>query len=103
MAYPILVRANVANGTTTVECLVKHPMDSGFVKDKAGKLIPPHHIDVISFTHNGKTVLTGFWGPAVSKNPFFSFAFSGGKSGDTIGIAWVDNEGQRSATTAKIA
>jgi sulfur-oxidizing protein SoxZ len=102
MAYPILVRARAAHGVTTVACLVKHPMDSGFVK-KAGKLIPPHYIEVIEFTHNGKTVLTGFWGPAVSRNPFFSFAFKGGKKGDTVGIAWVDNKGERAAVSAKIA
>ena len=29
-------------------------------------------------THNGKTVLSAEWGPAVSKNPFLSFRFAGG-------------------------
>jgi len=103
MTYPILVRASVADGVTTVESLVKHPMDSGFVKDKAGKLIPPHYIEVIDFTHEGKLVMRAFWGPAISQNPFSKFSFKGGKSGDTIGIAWVDNKGERSSATAKIA
>ena len=32
-----------ANGDTTeVQALVQHPMDSGFVKDANGNLIPPH-------------------------------------------------------------
>lgn len=102
MAHQILVRAQAAGGSTTVEALVKHPMDSGFVKDAAGKLIPPHYIEVIEFTHNGKVVLTGFWGPAVSQNPFIKFAFKGGKSGDAIGVSWVDNKGETANTTAKI-
>lgn len=89
-------------GTTTVEALIKHPMDSGFVKNKQGKLIPPHYIEVIEFYHDGKIVLAGFWGPAVSKNPFIKFSFKGGKSGDPIGVSWVDNKGETATTSAKI-
>lgn len=102
MAHQILVRAMTSDDTTTVEALVKHPMDSGFVKDKNGKLIPPHYIEVIDFTHKGKLVLRGFWGPAVSKNPFIKFSFKGGKSGDPIGVAWIDNKGETASTSANI-
>jgi len=103
MANQILARATVSGGVTTVQALVKHPMDSGFVKDKAGKIIPPHYIEVIEFALNGKVVLTGFWGPAVSRNPYSKFMFKGGKSGDTISIAWVDNLGKKAGTEVKIA
>lgn len=102
MAHQILVHATTSGDTTTVEALIKHPMDSGFVKDAQGKLIPPHYIEVIEFSCNGKVVLTGFWGPAVSKNPFIKFSFKGGKSGDTIGVSWVDNKGEKASTAAKI-
>lgn len=102
MAHQILVHATTAAGTTTVEALIKHPMDSGFIKDAQGRLIPPHYIEVIEFTCNGKVVLTGFWGPAVSQNPFIKFSFQGGKSGDPIGISWVDNKGETASATAKI-
>lgn len=103
MAHTILIRAMVNGGVTTVESLVKHPMDSGFVKDSSGKLIPPHYIEVIEFAHNGGVVLTGYWGPAISKNPFSKFSFKGGKSGDTISVSWADNEGEHASTSAKIA
>ena len=102
MTHQILIHATTSNGVTTLEALVKHPMDSGFVKDKAGKIIPPHYIEVITFTHAGKIVLTGFWGPAVSKNPFIKFSFKGGKSGDPITIAWVDNKGETASVGSKI-
>ncbi|HQT85412.1 MULTISPECIES: thiosulfate oxidation carrier complex protein SoxZ [Acidiphilium] len=102
MAHQILVHAMSSGGSTTVEALIKHPMDSGFVKDKAGKIIPAHYIEVIEFTHKGKIVLTGYWGPAVSKNPFIKFSFKGGKSGDPIGISWVDNKGETAATSSNI-
>lgn len=102
MAHQILIHASTASGMTTVEALVKHPMDSGFVKDKAGKIIPPHYIEVIEFTHAGKVVLTGFWGPAVSKNPFIKFSFKGGKSGDPISVSWVDNKGENASVSSNI-
>jgi sulfur-oxidizing protein SoxZ len=102
MAHQILVHAMTSGDTTTVQALIKHPMDSGFVKDAQGKLIPPHYIEVIEFSCNGKVVLTGLWGPAVSQNPFIKFSFKGGKSGDTIGVSWVDNKGEKASTAAKI-
>ncbi|HQT83746.1 MULTISPECIES: thiosulfate oxidation carrier complex protein SoxZ [Acidiphilium] len=102
MAHQILVHATTSGDTTTVEALIKHPMDSGFVRDKAGKIIPPHYIEVIEFTCQGRTVLTGYWGPAVSKNPFIKFSFKGGKAGQPIGIAWVDNKGETATSTANI-
>ncbi|CAG4906086.1 unnamed protein product [Acidocella sp. C78] len=102
MAHQILVHATTSGGVTTVEALIKHPMDSGFVKGKDGKLIPPHYIEVVEFTHKGKLVLRGFWGPAVSKNPFIRFSFKGGASGDPIGVSWVDNKGETANMSAAI-
>ena len=69
MASTIRVRA-VANGESTeVQSLIQHPMDSGFVKDTKGELIPPHHIEVVEFEYDGQKVFTALWGPAVSKDP----------------------------------
>jgi sulfur-oxidizing protein SoxZ len=99
----IRVRAVASGDTTLVQSLIQHPMDSGFIKNKkTGKLIPPHHIEVLEFQHGGKTVFTAFWGPAVSKNPYVKFAFKGGKKGDDIKVSWVDNKGQSDSLTAKI-
>jgi sulfur-oxidizing protein SoxZ len=102
MASTIRVRATANGGTTEVQSLIRHPMDSGFVKDKSGKLIPPHHIDVVQFEHGGKTVFTALWGPAVSKDPYLKFSFKGGKKGDDLKVSWVDNKGETDSLTAKI-
>jgi sulfur-oxidizing protein SoxZ len=102
MASTIRVRA-VANGDTTdVQSLIQHPMDSGFVKDAKGELIPPHHIEVVKFEHKDKTVLTAFWGPAVSKDPYLKFSFKGAQKGDELKVSWVDNKGASDSTVAKI-
>lgn len=75
----IRVRAIAGADTTEVQALVQHPMDSGFVKDSKGQLIPPHHIETVQFETGGKVVFTALWGPAVSKDPFVKFSFKGGR------------------------
>ena len=102
MVSTIRVRA-IANGDTTeVQALIQHPMDSGFVKDAQGQVIPAHFIQQLTFEHNGKPVFVADWGPAVSKDPYVKFAFKGASKGDELKISWVDNKGASDSTTAKI-
>jgi sulfur-oxidizing protein SoxZ len=103
MASTIRVKAVSSGGRTQVQSLIRHPMDSGFVKDrKTGKPIPAHHIEVLQFELGGKTVFTAFWGPAISKDPYLKFSFKGGKKGDELKISWVDNKGASDSLMAKI-
>jgi sulfur-oxidizing protein SoxZ len=102
MAGTIRVRATASGDTTEVQSLIRHPMDSGFVKDAKGELIPAHHIEVVEFEHSGKTVFTALWGPAVSKDPYLKFSFKGGKTGDELKVIWVDNKGASDSLVAKI-
>ena len=102
MASTIRIRAVTSGDTTEVQALVQHPMDSGFVKDAQGNLIPPHHIEVVQFEHAGKTVFTALWGPAVAKDPYVKFSFKGAQKGDDVTVSWVDNKGQSDSLTAKI-
>jgi sulfur-oxidizing protein SoxZ len=102
MASTIRVRATNNGDTTEVQALVQHPMDSGFVKDSSGNLIPPHHIDVVQFEHGSKSVFTALWGPAVAKDPYVKFSFKGAQKGDDLTVSWVDNKGQSDSLTTKI-
>ena len=102
MAGTIRVRAISSGSSTEVQSLIRHPMDSGFVKDRDGKLIPAHHIEVVQFEYGGKTVFTALWGPAVSKDPYLKFSFKGGKKGDDLKVSWVDNKGATDSLMAKI-
>ncbi len=102
MASTIRVRAVAGGDKTEVQSLIQHPMDSGFVKDAKGELIPPHHIQVVQFEHDGKTVFTALWGPAVSKDPYLKFSFTGAKKGDDLKVSWVDNKGASDSLVAKI-
>jgi sulfur-oxidizing protein SoxZ len=102
MASTIRVRATASGETTEVQALIQHPMDSGFVKDAKGDLIPPHFIQQLTFEHDGKNVFVADWGTAVSKDPYVKFSFKGGKKDDDLKISWVDNKGASDTTTAKI-
>jgi len=102
MASTIRVRAIASGDSTEVQSLIQHPMDSGFVKDSKGELIPPHYIETVTFEHGGKTVFTAFWGPAVSKDPYLKFSFKGGKKGDELKVSWKDNLGKTDSSVAKI-
>ena len=103
MASSIRVRATANGETTEVQTLIQHPMDSGFIKDDKGTLIPAHFIQELTFEHDGRNVFVANWGPAVSKDPYVKFSFKGGKQGDDIKISWVDNKGATDTTTAKIS
>ena len=102
MPSTIRVRAVASGETAEVQSLIQHPMDSGFVKDAKGELIPPHYIEVVEFEHAGKTVFTALWGPAVSKDPYLKFSFKGAQKGDELKVSWVDNKGASDSFVAKI-
>lgn len=95
MADPMKIRASMSGDKVEVKILMAHEMETGLRKDSKGEAIPAHFIQNVTATHNGKTVLSAQWGTAISKNPFLSFRFSGGKPGDKISVTWVDNRGDK--------
>jgi sulfur-oxidizing protein SoxZ len=102
MADPMRIRAQAAGDKATVRVLMSHEMETGQRKDAAGKTIPAWYIQQVTAQLNGKTVLTAQWGPSVSKNPFLQFNIKGAKAGDKVGIAWVDNKGDKRADEATV-
>jgi len=103
MAKSIRARASAKGDTTTVKALITHPMETGLRKNKkTGKKIPAHFIQEVVAKHNGNTVMTAQWSGAVSKNPYLSFQFTGGKAGDSLELSWVDNKGGKDSVTAKV-
>lgn len=93
MAKPMKVRARSVDGVTDVRMLMRHDMESGQRKDSAGEVIPAHYIQNVTVKHRQRVVLFAQWGPAVSKNPYLAFKFTGGAPGDRVEVTWVDNKG----------
>ena len=102
MARPMRIRARMAGDIADVRVLMAHEMESGQRK-KDGKLVPALFINEITAQHNGKTVMTAQWGPAVSKNPYMQFKVKGAKSGDKVSVSWKDNKGESRTDEATIA
>jgi sulfur-oxidizing protein SoxZ len=103
MADPMRIRAQAAGDKATVRVLMSHEMETGQRKDSAGKTIPAWFIQDITVAHNGKTVMTAQWGPAVSKNPFMQCTVKGAKAGDKISVTWVDNKGDKRTDEATVS
>ena len=103
MADPMKIRATMAGDKVDVKILMAHEMETGQRKDSKGANIPAWFIQTVTATHNGKTVLSAEWGPAVAKNPFLSFKFAGGKPGDKVVVTWVDNKGETRTDEATIS
>ncbi len=103
MADPMKIRASMMGDKVVVKVLMAHEMETGQRKDSAGKAIPAWFIQNVTATHNGKTVLSAQWGPAVSKNPFLEFRFSGGKAGEKVVVTWIDNKGDKRSDEATIS
>jgi len=103
MGEPMKIRATLTGDTTEVKVLMNHEMETGQRKDAQGQAIPAWFIQTIGVTWNGKTVLSGQWGPAVAKNPFLSFKFKGGAKGDKIAVRWIDSRGDQRADEVIIA
>jgi sulfur-oxidizing protein SoxZ len=103
MADPMRIRARIEGDKTVVRVLMAHEMETGQRRDSGGKVIPAHFIHEVTATHNGKTVLAAEWGPAISKNPYLQFQFSGAKVGDKIAISWTDSKGDKRTDEATVA
>ena len=101
MGKPIKIRAKIKGAVAEVKALMPHAMESGLRRDaETDELIPAHYITDVVAELNGEVVMTGYWGPAVSKNPYVSFSINGAAAGDTIKIRWIDNKGDSSETEA---
>ena len=103
MPDPMRIRATAQGDVVDVRVLMSHEMEGGQRRDSAGNLVPAHFIQTVTVTHGGKTVLSADWGPAVSKNPYLQFKFTGGKKGDELVVTWFDNKGETRTDKAVIS
>ncbi|WP_198266231.1 thiosulfate oxidation carrier complex protein SoxZ [sulfur-oxidizing endosymbiont of Gigantopelta aegis] len=99
----IKIRAQFNNGTILVKALISHPMETGLrINKKTGQPIPAKFIKNVKCVSNKKVLLNTHWGVAVSKNPYLSFRYSGGRTGDIIKLTWTDNTNQTDSIEAKV-
>jgi sulfur-oxidizing protein SoxZ len=97
------IRARMAGDVADVRVLMAHEMETGTRKGSDGQLVPAWFIQEVTASHNGKSVMTAQWGPAISKNPYLQFKVKGAKAGDKIAVTWKDNKGESRTDEAAIA
>jgi sulfur-oxidizing protein SoxZ len=98
----IKIRAKLKDDVVTVKALMTHPMETGNRKDSKGETIPAHFIQEITCSAAGKEVINAQWSGGISKNPYISFKFKGGREGDDLTLTWVDNKGNSDSATVKV-
>lgn len=104
MPQPTLIRARATeNGGAVVRVLMTHAMDSGQRKDAEGRTVPAWHIQHVTVSHNGRTVLSAQWGPSISKDPYLQFTLRRAQPGDMVAVSWVDNRGESRGDEARIS
>ncbi|MFC1602576.1 thiosulfate oxidation carrier complex protein SoxZ [Pseudomonadota bacterium] len=86
----IEARAKYNNGTTTINALITHPMESG---SRIGSTVSPHFIQEVRCSYKESILLTAQWGIGMPENPYLSFSFKGGEKGEVVILKWVDNKG----------
>ncbi|HBC57859.1 MAG TPA: thiosulfate oxidation carrier complex protein SoxZ [Gammaproteobacteria bacterium] len=90
----IKLKARVKPQYVEVKGLIKHVMETGVRRDDSGQLIPAHYIQEVKAYRNGELVWHAYWGPSISKDPYFSFRLRTGQAGDQIRVQWLDNRKQ---------
>jgi sulfur-oxidizing protein SoxZ len=103
MTSPMRIRARMAGDVADVRVLMAHEMETGTRKGSDGQLVPAWFIQEVTALHNGKSVMTAQWGPAISKNPYLQFKVKGAKAGDKVAVTWKDNKGESRTDEAAIA
>jgi len=103
MADPMKIRAQMKGDVAEIRVLMSHPMETGQRKDDAGKTVPAHHIQNMTVTLNGKSVVAGQIAGSVARNPVFGFKVKGAKAGDKVAVSWVDNKGDKRTDEAAVA
>ena len=93
MGNPMRIRASSTGDVVEVKVLMRHDMETGLRKDASGTIVPAHFIQQLVAKCNDKVVLDSLFGTSVSKDPFLSFKFKGGKKGDKVTVTWTDNQG----------
>jgi sulfur-oxidizing protein SoxZ len=75
-----------------IKALIMHVMETGFRPGTNGRIIPRNIIEDFTATWNGREIFRMKFSPAISANPFVSFAAVARESG-TIAFRWSGDEG----------
>ena len=82
----------VRGDAVKVRLLIQHPMDSGYLQDLQGQLIPRNVIVWLTCEYGGQQVFKVEPSSGIAGNPLFEFYFLAAESGE-LWVLWVDDRG----------
>ena len=84
-----------------IKTLIRHPMQSGRMKDAEGKIIPRNIINNFSASFNGSVIFSMEIEPSISTNPYIVFPYKAQKSG-VFDFVWTEDTGNKYTMSKKI-
>jgi sulfur-oxidizing protein SoxZ len=89
------VLAEVSRGKPfEVRILIRHPMETGYRTDDAGKPIPRNVLSTFACRYNGEAVFSARLSSGIAANPYLRFFVTARESGQ-LTFEWVDDNGVR--------
>lgn len=83
-----------AGEVVKVRLLVQHPMDTGYLQDLLGKLVPRNVIRLLTCTLGTQEVFRVEPSSGIAANPLFEFFVRATETAE-MRVEWVDDRGQR--------
>jgi sulfur-oxidizing protein SoxZ len=83
-----------AGEVVKVRLLVQHPMDTGYLQDLLGKLVPRNVIRLLTCTLGPQEVFRVEPSSGIAANPLFEFFVRATDTAEML-VEWVDDRGNR--------
>jgi sulfur-oxidizing protein SoxZ len=84
-----------------IKTLIAHPMETGYRRDRTGRVIPRDIIKLFVCTYNGEEIFRADLFPAIAANPFVTFFTTAAESGEFV-FSWTDDRGETQTETRQI-
>jgi len=91
-----------AGEVVKVRLLIQHPMDTGYLQDLTGKLVPRNVIRQLTCTLGGQEVLRVQPSSGIAANPFFEFHLRAMQTAE-FRAEWTDDRGVQGVLTQTMA
>ena len=96
------VPAEVSRGKPfEVRILIRHPMETGYRTDDAGKPIPRNVLTAFTCRYNGETAFSARLSSGIAANPYLRFFVTARESGQ-LTFEWMDDAGVRGDERAAV-
>ncbi len=83
-----------AGDAVKIRLLIQHPMDTGYLQDLTGKVVPRNVIRMLVCSLGGQEVFRVEPSSGISSNPFFEFYVRATVTTE-FKMTWVDDKGAR--------